>query len=193
MKTNKYVRKIVTIDAVQVTEAAMNEISTWCGGKIIVDFEDPTKTHVKVRVIKPQDERQTQAFVGDWILKLGKSFKVYTDDAFKKGFDPAPVEQVNEASLALLKEYVNGPESKQDVGGVIRKMSSGAFSDAGSYIEYQKAKELGMNTSVSESGEVVITDTAGEVVFTGTAGEVVFASIPAEKIDLNTIGMTEGS
>lgn len=183
MKVLNYVRKPVTIQAVQVTEADMNDISNWCGGRIIVDFEDTTQTHIKVRVIKPQDERQTQAFVGDWILKLGKSFKVYTDDAFKKGFDSAPVEIANDAHLNMLKEYVNSPKSRQDASGIMHKMS-GAFTSAEDYNKYHDREtiEKDLTEQVKFTGATITPNGDGTVIIDYSTAIIDYSTAIIESI-----------
>jgi hypothetical protein len=48
-----------------------------------------SRDYISVRVAYPINPRQTQAYLGDWVLKSGKSFKVYTNSAFEKSFIPA--------------------------------------------------------------------------------------------------------
>lgn len=92
METSKYVRKPFYVNAVRVDYDSMGDIANWCNGYINLG-EDETERHIKVRVHRPMNERQTQAFVGDWVLKSESSFKVYTDKAFKNQF--VPVEEVD--------------------------------------------------------------------------------------------------
>ncbi len=54
------------------------------------------KKHISVPVKRPLNRRQTTAFVGDWVLKANKGFKVYTDKAFKENFElPADTPKEN--------------------------------------------------------------------------------------------------
>ena len=93
------VSKQLYVEAVPVTEDTMMDIAKWCGGKLELSMEDgemgPAGTKfIKVPVIKPFNDRQTQAFVGDWVIKSSrKNFKVYTDKAFKDAFDKQLVTQ----------------------------------------------------------------------------------------------------
>jgi hypothetical protein len=80
----KYNRKTFDVDAIQVTTENMREISEWCAGSV---QEEQGRPFVKVPVNKPLDERQTKAFAGDWVLKAGSGFKVYTGKAFVKSFE----------------------------------------------------------------------------------------------------------
>jgi len=80
-----YLRKPFEVQAVQVTENNLYDIAKWCEGEIM---SEDGKKFIKVRVDRVVNERQKQAFPGDWVLWAGKTFKVYTDRAFKGSFDP---------------------------------------------------------------------------------------------------------
>lgn len=88
----KYVRKPLFVDAIQVTTQNFEEVAQWCQGDIqsTHDFEQGVtsdKNHIRVRVHNPKSVRQTQAFVGDWILYAERGYKVYTNKAFHNSFD----------------------------------------------------------------------------------------------------------
>lgn len=87
METQKYTRKPFVVDVVgPITKDNMQEAAGWCKG--IVQLEQETGNYyIKVEVERAMSERQTQAFVGDYILCAGNSFKVYTPKAFKRHFD----------------------------------------------------------------------------------------------------------
>lgn len=94
--TEKYVRKSLFVDAVQVTEENFADIARWCFGEIcnidetpVNSAEDvnPSKQYIHVRVHNPKNPRQTKAFVGDWILYTERGYKVYTTKAFQANFD----------------------------------------------------------------------------------------------------------
>lgn len=84
IKTQRYVRKPVIVDAVQVTEENFKELAKWCQGEI---QSDGTLSFIRVRVHTPKNSRQSQAFVGDWILYTDKGYKVYSNRAFTDSFD----------------------------------------------------------------------------------------------------------
>ncbi len=95
IETNKFVRKPFHVDAVQVTEENMSDVAQWCEGQI--QESEKTKdgssaTFIKVWVHRPMTERQTRAFVGDWILYARSGFKVYTTKAFEKTFEQVGTE-----------------------------------------------------------------------------------------------------
>lgn len=83
VETERYTRKPVHVDAIQVTEENIETLALWCQGNLINDGDGD---YIKVDVHTPRNERQTQAFVGDWLLYHDKGFKVYTDEAFRKTF-----------------------------------------------------------------------------------------------------------
>ena len=85
--TQRFMQNPLFVDAVQVTAENMAAVAEWCEGNIIAPTSD-TKTYVKVNVIQPQSVRQTRAFVTDWVLKTTKGFKVYSNKAFDKSFQP---------------------------------------------------------------------------------------------------------
>ena len=105
LKTERYVRDPFYVDAVQITSANMEDVAKWCNGDVrssakgdpdIETTLDPTndktrvpEKYIKVRVVRPANDRQTMAFVGDWILYAGTGYKVYTDRAFQKSFSKA--------------------------------------------------------------------------------------------------------
>ena len=90
LEIKKYNRKSFAVEAIQVTPENMAEVAKWCDGEIKTDGEKEgnlSRDHIKVEVSNPLREKQTKAFLGDWVLKSGKkSFKVYTNNAFYKSF-----------------------------------------------------------------------------------------------------------
>lgn len=85
LETMKYFRKPFYIDAVQVTADNLAAVASWVNGEVRID-KDKAR-YVKVRVHRPLDDRQTKAFLGDWVLYAGTGFKVYTPKAFANSFE----------------------------------------------------------------------------------------------------------
>jgi hypothetical protein len=87
----KFARKPFYIDAVQVTDKNMKLVAEWCQGEVRVtkrgNKDGIDEEYVKVRVHRPLNERQTQAFIGDWVLYAGSGYKVYTNKAFANSFE----------------------------------------------------------------------------------------------------------
>lgn len=112
MKTHKFARKPFYVDAVRISEENMEEVAQWCKGEIQVDPQEGR--HIKVRVLRPMNERQTTAFVGDWILDGGTGFKVYTAKAFDKSFEKVKTlskAQADEAGIKVPHEPSRKPNS----------------------------------------------------------------------------------
>lgn len=84
LETFKYVRKPFDIDAVQVTTDNIQEVATWVDGEVRTDN---LGQYVKVRVHRPLNDRQTKAYVGDWVLYAGTGYKCYTPKAFASSFE----------------------------------------------------------------------------------------------------------
>lgn len=105
METMTYERKPFYVQALRVTKENFEKVAEWTKGAI---EEAKQGRFIRVEVQRHLYERQTQAFVGDWILhsKVGEedSFKVYTDTAFQKSFQ---LVKTNELAVAL-KEHFEG-------------------------------------------------------------------------------------
>lgn len=93
LSVSKFIRKPFYVEAVQVTAENIEDIAKWCMGEVRVSSSvsgsspSTEEKYIKVRVYRPLNERQTKAFIGDWILYAGTGFKVYTDKAFDKSFE----------------------------------------------------------------------------------------------------------
>lgn len=86
LEISRWTRKPFDVEAVQVTEDNAEEVATWCQGTIVRHEEGGD--YIKVRVLRVINEKQTRAYIGDWVLYAGTGYKVYTDKAFKKSFVP---------------------------------------------------------------------------------------------------------
>jgi hypothetical protein len=89
IQTQRYIRRALFVDAIQVTDENFDELITWCQGD---SQNDGTRKYIRVRVHTPKSIRQTQAFVGDWILYTDRGYKVYTNRSFTDNFDLAEEE-----------------------------------------------------------------------------------------------------
>jgi len=79
----EYTRRPFVVKAVQVSAENLTELASWCGGAV---EGEGAGQFIRVPVGHPMNDRQTQAFPGDWLLKAGRSFKSYTDKAFTASF-----------------------------------------------------------------------------------------------------------
>lgn len=116
MKTHKFARKTFYVDAVRVTAENMSEVAEWCGGEILTDEIDGSELnenekelaespaqYVKVKVHRPMNDRQTRAYIGDWVLWAGSGFKAYTPKAFDKSFEKVRTLTKSQADAAGIK------------------------------------------------------------------------------------------
>jgi hypothetical protein len=86
----RFVRKPLYVEGVQVSAENMVEVAAWCGGTIRHAAEEVKKNpYIKLEsAVRGQPSRQTMAFPKDWVLSYNGGFKVYTQMAFAKTFDP---------------------------------------------------------------------------------------------------------
>lgn len=86
-----YVRKPFPVKAIQVTPENMHEVAEWADGEIknLGEHDGRWGPFIEIEVINPVRPRQSQAFVGDWVLQTETGFKIYTRSAFAKNFDSA--------------------------------------------------------------------------------------------------------
>jgi hypothetical protein len=153
LKITKFARKPFYVDVVQVTEDNMEEVAQWCMGDVRVT-EKPEgaveEKYVKVRVHRPLTERQTKAFIGDYVLYAGTGFKVYTPRAFEKSFEKVTTltkEQADEAGI-------HPPIEKKPTPAMLAKSKAPDvdYRDAGSgqYVSEEYA-EANPDTTVAET------------------------------------------
>lgn len=86
LKLEKYERLPFTIEAVEVTAENMRAVAKWCGGQIRTSGKRGIQKYIKVDVKRALNDRQTQAYIGDFVLKAGSGFKIYTPRAFSESF-----------------------------------------------------------------------------------------------------------
>lgn len=85
MQIQKFQRKPFTVEGVRVTKANMRQVAEWCSGEIKTSGKGVKYIYVDAH--RPMTERQTQAFVGDWVLFHDRAFKIYTQNAFARNFE----------------------------------------------------------------------------------------------------------
>lgn len=89
VQTRNFARKPFSVEAIQVTEKNLEDVADWCGGEIRTQHvSGGDKRYIKVRVHHPISDRQTRAYIGDWVTRSASGHKVYNDNAFTKSFDP---------------------------------------------------------------------------------------------------------
>lgn len=103
------------IQAVQVTSKNMQEIAVWVGGRVQTVGEQTKAKFVKVKVKHPLSDRQTKAFVGDWVLSGPTGFKVYTPKAFEENFEPVVISELETDPIEELR-VVDVPADCEGIG-----------------------------------------------------------------------------
>lgn len=105
LEVKKFVQNPLYANAVLVTEENMAELSQWCEGAILSSHEGIP--FIKVTVIRSKHERQSQAFVGDWVLRTQFGYKVYTPKAFERSF--TEIEESDPKAVELLEAIFTAP------------------------------------------------------------------------------------
>lgn len=103
------VRKSFPAEGVQVTKENFVEVAEWCNGVLHSEPDDQGNQvpFIKVEVTRPLNEKQTKAFVSDWIVKVGHGFKIFNIHSFERSFEQT-WEDVNveaDEILAGLENY----------------------------------------------------------------------------------------
>lgn len=118
MKTHKFARKPIYVDAVRVSDKNFEEVAAWCEGTI---ENGEGGRFIQVKVHRPAHDRQTQAFPGDWVLSSGNGFKVYTSKAFDRSFDKVKTltkEQADAAGIKVPHEPKKYSKAQADAKGI---------------------------------------------------------------------------
>jgi hypothetical protein len=117
MITQKFQKKPLIVEAIQVTAENFLEVANWCSGEVTEPDGTPAladsrgdQQYIHVRVLNPMHERQTKAFIGDWVLYAGRGFKVYKDRAFRGTFLPLQAEDRDKATQHEKQGFVNPHE-----------------------------------------------------------------------------------
>lgn len=98
--TIQYIKKPLYVDAVRITRRNFAEVVKWCEGRVQTEradnHENPGKKYIKILTHNPINTRQTKAFIGDWVLKTDRGYKIYTHKAFCETFDRVEEDSSNE-------------------------------------------------------------------------------------------------
>lgn len=91
-------RKPFFVKGYKVTRENMSKIARWCEGYVIT--EDPSKPFVLVPVNRQTNKKQSQAYVGTWVVmsknRGEKSFKVYDESWLLESFIPVEDDIMND-------------------------------------------------------------------------------------------------
>lgn len=162
MKTHKFARKPFYVDAVRVSEANISEVAEWCEGEI--ESTEDGQAYIKVKVHRPLTERQTQAFIGDWVLFAGTGFKVYVPKAFDKSFEKVKTltkAQADEAGIKVPHEPRSKPAARKTAAPVPTDPKKVTFTHktTGAKVSVP-AEEVDVDYRSAKTGQFVSEETA---------------------------------
>jgi hypothetical protein len=108
MQTAVFARRPFFVEAVQVSAENFEDIAKWCGGQMQVreGGDGKKKPYILVTVVRPMNDRQKTAFVGDWVVRAGSSFRVYTSTGFGKSFIPTNPRVEEKRDIEAWLEYL---------------------------------------------------------------------------------------
>lgn len=113
MKAVRFMRKPFFVDGYLVDEDNMDAIAKWCKGHVVRD--NVPRPFVRVPVDRPMNQRQTQAFVGTWVLlsihQGRESFKVYTADYLEENFILSPFGTESETQIPEQVDEESAPDN----------------------------------------------------------------------------------
>jgi len=116
MQIKTYTANPVVVQAIQITEQNMAEVAAWCKGEVrseIVPTEEVqgevrTRRYIKPKMYRAQQMKKNKGYAGDWVLKQGTNFKVYSDTAFVNGYtDGEALPIVGEVSMDVHPSIFN--------------------------------------------------------------------------------------
>jgi hypothetical protein len=107
VKATRFMRKPFVVVGFEITETNMDAVAKWCQGHVVQGEEGP---FVRVPVDYPTSRKQTEGYVGTWVLQSraingGKTFKVYSPAWLKNNFVTLE-DMIQEEEEALVVEPI---------------------------------------------------------------------------------------
>jgi hypothetical protein len=93
-----------TVEAIRLTPENLTAVAEWCGGQVRTSGKRGIQKYIKVDVKRALNDRQTMAYVGDWVLRAGSGFKVYTPKAFDASFKKQVADMVEVVGKMIERE-----------------------------------------------------------------------------------------
>lgn len=90
MEPQRFERKTFVIEAMQVSLENITQVIEWVnssGGRATLMQDDIKRPYISIDVRRPANQKQTMAYIGDWVTKSGIAFRIYTDSAFHRSFE----------------------------------------------------------------------------------------------------------
>lgn len=174
LKLERFIRKPFPVDGVQVTEENMPYVAEWCKGTCERDKDGP---YIQLSIPRAWNVRQTKAYATDWVLKLGKGFKVYTNPSFHKTFEKPQNKQSSQRNRAKRKESMD-PHPHEVPAGDLQDPAEPKRVDVSQDVETEPSQPVETTERVvEETVTTPVTDEAvpnlggGEQVVEGTRNE----------------------
>jgi hypothetical protein len=98
MDTKKARKKSFDVDYVEVTEANIEDVAVWCGGRVLGSDKD---RYIKILDKGALNERQTKAYLGDYVVHhpRASTYRSFPKKNFWKTFEETgtPMEHARDA------------------------------------------------------------------------------------------------
>lgn len=117
LKLEEYERLPFTIQAVEVTAENIRAVAKWCGGEVRTSGKRGIQKYIKVDVKRALNDRQTMAYIGDFVLRAGSGFKVYTPRAFSESFRKKVEGMVEVTQRMIARERAEDAEEESHFDG----------------------------------------------------------------------------
>ena len=112
LKATTYWRKTYSVEAIRITENNILEVAEACAG----DYDDRPNAFAMDRSTPVPHIVLTRsmAFIGDWVVKVGDLWKVYTHEEFMRSFHTHDEEMANNSRYAKIFTLIGSAMAKQD-------------------------------------------------------------------------------
>lgn len=176
---NKYIRTPFEVQAERVTPLNIQRLAKWCGGKVHDDGVKEgnfSRDYIKVPVSpKPTDPDHERAKIGDWVVKSGRTWKVYGDKAFRRSFQKQDGSPIGFTEI----ETEDTPKIKKKAPVPTAPKQTDRFDHLDRVTEEYQAREE-QRALVSEAGPEIVKNSDGTIL----VGDQLFQ--PATPVPLAT-------
>jgi hypothetical protein len=110
LNASLFMRKPNVLPGHKVTPETIDWIANWCQGKILPNLETG-KPFIRVPTSNPgQDRTRYEAQLGQWILRVGRGYSVYSQSYISKNFIDIPNEVDLGSAVQLTTRVVTDEE-----------------------------------------------------------------------------------
>jgi hypothetical protein len=159
MDTKKARKKSFDVDYVEVTEANIEEVAVWCGGRVIGSDKD---RYIKIIDKGALNERQTKAYLGDFVVHHARAntYRTFNKKNFWRTFEEivASGQKVSHARDAGSGEYVSDEYAEEHPDTTVIETDT-----SGSETSVVEASDAGSDEQVDAPQDGVDPATLGSV------------------------------